>query len=161
MHELVEISHSERQKLYDKFSDKLEIASNFNRQLVSFQANKEEPIYRWFKYKEGFSSELVEYFLTKFSDKKGKVLDPFAGVGTTLFAAQALGWEATGIELLPVGIFVMKTREALLKVNLEELNKSVRNLWQDLNKIENSSTFFNHISITRNAFPTKNRPLMT
>jgi len=29
--------------------------------LVSFQANKSEPAYRWFKYKEGFSSRLVAW----------------------------------------------------------------------------------------------------
>lgn len=153
MYELVEIFQSERQKLYNKFSDKLETALNFNRQLVSFQANKEEPIYRWFKYKEGFSSDLVRYFLTKFSSKPGKVLDPFAGVGTTLFAGQALGWESYGIELLPVGIFVIETRESLRKINPEELKKSISDLWQDINKIENPSTHFNHISITKDAFP--------
>ncbi|MBA4311613.1 MAG: hypothetical protein C0417_03180 [Chlorobiaceae bacterium] len=153
MHELVDIFPSERQKLYNRFSDKLETAFNFNRQFVSFQTNKEEPIYRWFKYKEGFSSGLVRYFLNKFSDKPGKVLDPFAGVGTTLFAGQTLGWESYGIELLPVGIFVMETREALRKINPEKLKKSIGNLWQDINKIENPPTHFNHISITRDAFP--------
>ncbi len=136
MNEIVDIFPSERQKLYERFVGKLETAFNLNRQLVSFQANKEEPIYRWFKYKEGFSSGLVKYFLTKYSNKPGKVLDPFAGVGTTLFAGQALGWEPYGIELLPVGIFVMETRQALRKIDPEELNKSIRNLWLDLNKIE-------------------------
>ena len=114
MTQAVEIFLTERQKLYDKFTDRLETAFNLNRQLVSFQANKEEPVYRWFKYKEGFSSNLVRYFLTKYSDKPGKVLDPFAGVGTTLFASQALGWQPYGIELLPVGIFVVEARQALL-----------------------------------------------
>jgi DNA modification methylase len=153
MYELVEIFPSERQKLYDKFSGKLETAYNLNRQIVSFQANKEEPIYRWFKYKEGFSSSLVKYFLNKYSNEPGKVLDPFAGVGTTLFAGQALGWEPYGIELLPVGIFVMETRQALRNIDPEELDKNIRNLWIDLNKIESYSTHFNHISITKDAFP--------
>lgn len=153
MHELVEIFPSERQKLYNRLSDKLEVAYNFNRQLVSFQANKEEPIYRWFKFKEGFSSDLVKYFITKYTSKPGKILDPFAGVGTTLFAGQAIGWESYGIELLPVGIFVMEAREALRKINAKELSESIRELWQTLNKIENPPTYFNHISITRDAFP--------
>jgi DNA modification methylase len=110
MHEIVDIFPSERQKLYDRFADRLEKAFNLTRQLVSFQANKQEPVYRWFKYKEGFSSNLVTYFLNKYSENPRKVLDPFAGVGTTLFAGQALGWETYGIELLPVGVFVMETR---------------------------------------------------
>jgi DNA modification methylase len=151
--ELIEIFPSERQKLYDRFADRLEKAFNLNRQLVSFQANKEEPIYRWFKYKEGFSSGLVRYFLTKYSDKPGKLLDPFAGVGTTLFAGQSLGWECDGIEVLPVGIFVMQTREALPKVNPAELNESIQTFWPEFNKIGTSTAHFKHISITKDAFP--------
>ncbi|MDI6809302.1 MAG: site-specific DNA-methyltransferase [Candidatus Eisenbacteria bacterium] len=153
MSEILEIFPSERQKLYDRFADRLETDFNLNRQLVSFQANKEEPIYRWFKYKEGFSSGLVTYFLTKYSNKPGKVLDPFAGVGTTLFAGQALGWEPYGIELLPVGVFVMETRQALRGINSDELKRSLRNLWSDLEKIDSHTTHFTHISITRDAFP--------
>ncbi len=153
MYELVEIFPSERQKLYNKFSDKLETASNLNRQLVSFQANKEEPIYRWFKYKEGFSSTLVRYFLTEYSKNPGKVLDPFAGIGTTLFVGQSLGWKSLGIELLPVGVFVMEARQALYKIDPEELKRSIRNLWSDLDKINSLTTHFTHISITRDAFP--------
>ena len=60
-----EIFPSERQKLFDQLADKLETAYNLSRKVVSFQANKDEPIYRWFKYKEGFSSALVKYFLTE------------------------------------------------------------------------------------------------
>jgi DNA modification methylase len=153
MYELVEISPSERQKLYDRFSDRLETAFNLNRQLVSFQANKEEPIYRWFKYKEGFSSNLVKYFLSEYSKKPGKVLDPFAGIGTALFVGQSLGWESFGIELLPVGNFVMEARQALHKIDPEELKRSIRNLWSDLDKINSPTAHFTHISITRDAFP--------
>ncbi|MFI5252896.1 MAG: DNA methyltransferase [Bacteroidota bacterium] len=153
MHEIVEIFPSERRKLYERFEPKLETALNLNRQQVSFQSNKEEPVSRWFKYKEGFSSGLVKYFITKYSKKPGKILDPFAGIGTTLFAAQTLGWKPTGIELLPVGIFVIETRRALKKVDPKELSKNIRNLWERLDKVENYTTHFNHISITRDAFP--------
>ncbi len=153
MQELVEIFPTERKKLYNRLSNKLETAFNFNRQFVSFQANKEEPVYRWFKYKEGFSSELVGYFLRKFADKPGKILDPFAGVGTTLFAGQTFGWQSYGIELLPVGIFVMEAREALQKIDPEELDKSIKNLLQGFNKIENPAIHINHVPITREAFP--------
>ncbi|GJQ21500.1 MAG: modification methylase, putative [Bacteroidia bacterium] len=153
MNELVEIFPTERQKLYERFADKLQTAFNLNRQLVSFQANKDEPVYRWFKYKEGFSSALVRYFLTKYSDKPGKLLDPFAGVGTTLFAGQSLGWDSYGIELLPVGIFVIQTREALLKIDPPRLNEYVQAFWSDFTKIGPFSTHFHHIPITKDAFP--------
>lgn len=153
MHEVVDIFPSERQKLFERFAGKLKTAFNINRQLVSFQANKGEPLYRWFKYKEGFSSYLVTYFLTKYSKNPGKLLDPFAGVGTTLFAGQALGWETFGIELLPVGVFVMESREALTRIDPTELQRMIRNPWSDFDKLDGQTSQFIHIPITRDAFP--------
>jgi len=142
-----------KQKLYQKYFDRIQIAYNLNRKVVSFQANKEEPIYRWFKYKEGFSSALVKYFLSEYSKKPGKLLDPFAGTGTSLFAGQEFGWESYGIELLPVGVFVMQTREALNDTDLIELNKIVKNLFDNLKKIEKFDSYIHHIKITKDAFP--------
>lgn len=150
---LTEIEVTEREKLLNKLNDKLETAYHLNRQIVSFQANKSQPIYRWFKYKEGFSSTLVKYFLEKYSIKPGKVLDPFAGAGTTLFAGQELGWESYGIELLPVGAFVMEARQAAKDVNLKLLRKTIKDLWSDLKLPNNHKIFINHISITKDAFP--------
>ena len=136
MNQTVEIFPSEREDLYERLADRLETAYNFNRKVVSFQANKDEPIYRWFKYKEGFSSTLVKYFLTEYAKKPGKLLDPFAGAGTTLFAGQELGWKSYGVEILPVGVFVMETREALNDIDIENLRSTVKNIWTELAKIE-------------------------
>jgi len=149
----VDIFPTERQKLYDRLSDKLEIAYNLSRKVVSFQANKEEPIYRWFKYKEGFSSALVKYFLSEYSAKPGKILDPFAGAGTALFAGQELGWDASGIELLPVGAFVMQSREAFNNIDSENLKRITKKLWTDLESMVEYTTILTHISMTKDAFP--------
>lgn len=148
-----EVFPTERQKLFNRLENKLETAYHLNRKVVSFQANKNIPIYRWFKYKEGFSSSLVKYFLSKYSSKPGKILDPFAGVGTTLFAGQEMGWQSYGIELLPVGAFVTQTREAINGIDKEALSKYIKNIWTDLNKLDSYNTHINHISITKDAFP--------
>lgn len=148
-----EIFPSERQILFDRLADKLETAYNLSRKVVSFQANKDEPIYRWFKYKEGFSSALVKYFLSEYSPKPGKVLDPFAGAGTTLFAGQEIGWESHGIELLPVGSFVIETREALNKIDTAKLKVTIKDLWTEIDKLKKYDNHINHISITKDAFP--------
>jgi DNA modification methylase len=153
MGQAAELFLTERQKLYHQLADRLETAYNLSRKVVSFQANKEEPVYRWFKYKEGFSSNLVQHFLTEYSEKPGRVLDPFAGVGTTLFAGQELGWQSYGIELLPVGPFVIKTRQALKEVDTRSLKAAVKDIWSDLRKIDNFGYRINHISITKDAFP--------
>ena len=152
MFKTVEIFPSEREKLFERLADRLETAYNLSRKVVSFQANKEEPIYRWFKYKEGFSSALVKYFLTEYSPKAGKVLDPFAGAGTTLFAGQELGWESYGIELLPVGTFVMQTRQALNEIDVEKLRLISKKMWSEIPLCKISDSYINHISITKDAF---------
>ena len=128
MAQTAELFLTERQKLYAHFADRLETANYLNRKAVSFQGNKIEPVYRWFKYKEGFSSNLVKYFLSEYSKKPGRLLDPFAGTGTALFAGQELGWQSYGIEILPVGVFVMNTRQALNDVDIKELQANIKYL---------------------------------
>jgi len=155
-----ELVPTERQLAFSRLSDRFETAYNLNRKVVSFQANKDEPIYRWFKYKEGFSSTLVKYFLTKYAKKPGKLLDPFAGAGTTLFAGQELGWNSYGVEILPVGVFVMETRDALNDIDLNKLRLVVKNLWTELLKIKVYDTHINHISITKDAFSNETEILL-
>ena len=96
--------------LHEKYQGILEVNPELTRQLVSFQANKEQPVYRWFKYKEAFSAHLVRYLLDKTNVQAGRLLDPFSGVGTAVFAAAEAGLDGLGIELLPVGRRVMEVR---------------------------------------------------
>lgn len=100
-------------KLSQHFNDKFIVQPALTRQLVSFQANKTMASYRWYKYKEAFSAPLVEYLLSRYGIESGKVLDPFAGSGTTLFAASAVGMEVDGIELLPIGQQIVAARSCL------------------------------------------------
>ena len=153
MAQTTELFLTERQKLYAHFADRLETANYLNRKAVSFQGNKIEPVYRWFKYKEGFSSNLVKYFLSEYSKKPGRLLDPFAGTGTALFAGQELGWQSYGIEILPVGVFVMNTRQALNDVDIKELQANIKNIWPIIEKIKKFKHHIKHIAITKDAFP--------
>src|SRR5438128_8658374 len=91
-------------ELYETLESSFVKSAAFNRTLVSFQANKDRPVYRWYKFKEGFSASLVEYLLALHSIKKGsRLLDPFAGSGTSLFVGSSAGLQTEGIELLPIG----------------------------------------------------------
>ncbi|MFM7579083.1 MAG: DNA methyltransferase, partial [Microcystaceae cyanobacterium] len=104
------------QNLESDFKNKFKVTPVINRKMVSYQANKDRQQYRWYKYKEAFSATLVEYLLTEYKKEiKGTIIDPFAGSGTSIFASSELGYSAVGIELLPIGIEVIKTRLNLQK----------------------------------------------
>ena len=79
--------------------------------LVSYVGNKSVPFLRLYRYKEAFSLEFVNRFLDYFDAKPGKdmAFDPFAGLGTTLFASMLRGIPSVGIEKLPVAAFASKT----------------------------------------------------
>ena len=109
---LEEITLLDRQ-LYQHLKSKFVVQPALTRLLVSFQANKTRPIYRWYKYKEAFSASLVELLCQKYRVTQGKLLDPFAGSGTALFAASNIGIDADGIELLPIGQQIIDTKKIL------------------------------------------------
>ena len=74
-----------RQALSDRFAQRVAFNPEFTRRTVSYQGNRRTPGLRWMKYKEGFSRALVDYLLDEY--KPDRVLDPFAGIGTTALVA--------------------------------------------------------------------------
>lgn len=143
--------------LMQRFAHKMEINHDLDRTLVSFQANREEIGHRWCKYREGFSASLVRYVMDRAGLKEGKVLDPFAGSGTTLVVAAEAGLDALGIELLPSGAEIIEVRKAVLSADRDELAKQLRERikarkWTH----QGERSPFTHIRITAGAFPQEN-----
>lgn len=146
-------SHLQRQ-----FAPRMSIDPLLSRSLVSFQANKSRPVYRWYKFKEAFSAALVQYFLDKYQVVSGKVLDPFSGSGTTLFAASERGLDADGIEVLPIGREIVTARK-LLQSNFTTADLTALAYWRD-ERPWNTSTIRRPISelrITAGAYPEQTR----
>lgn len=140
-----------RQALEQKYGYLLEETSQFNRQLVSFQANKAETLHSWMKYREGFSAELVEKLLEEFQVQPGDaVLDPFAGSATTLLVAMMMGIDATGIELLPNCQLAWKAKSLVFDYDLAEL-RHLRQLVSTFSP-KAASNPFPHLKITESAF---------
>ncbi len=140
--------------LEQTFSDKLEVCRDLSRILVSFQGNKSRPSYRWYKYKEGFSASLVDYFLNENDLDGGTILDPFAGSGTTLFVAGERGLKAEGIELLPICQQIIKKREILETRLTEQDILTLQNfISQRVWETEIEKFDLNELRITGGAYP--------
>ena len=84
----------------------------------AFTDNMKLPVHRWFRYSAGFSAEWCAEIIEN-SEAPRSVLDPFAGSGTTLLAAQSCGVEAHGFE---AHNFVSRVAHAKLgwSANLDE-----------------------------------------
>ena len=91
-----------RKELSERFAERLSVNSAYSRKTVSYQGNRNVPGFRWMKYKEGFSRELVSRLIDEYRPEA--VLDPFSGMGTTPLVAAGKGKEATGIEIMPIGV---------------------------------------------------------
>ncbi len=147
---------TQRERLYNLYQDKLKVNKLLNRSLISFQANKSEPLYRWFKYKEGFSSAFVRHMLKLFGQPgQGQVvLDPFSGIGTTITTSIQNGFDAIGIELLSPGILATQARIASNRISSKLLNETIEKL-KNLD-FKNAGVpqkyFFQHLTITKGAF---------
>jgi DNA modification methylase len=149
-----DVTTEARDALYNKFRNRIVHNPALDRTIVSFQANKRIPFYSWFKYKEGFSQRLVSYLLEHLWQKSpGVLLDPFAGAGAALFASKELGWKTAGIEVLPVGIFVMKARMAASRINALSFEKEISKIiGLDFQAYYDKEYEIKHIAITSGAF---------
>jgi len=145
----------EREKLEEKYKNLIKTNRSLSRKLVSFQANKKIPFYSWFAFKEGFSSRMVKMFIKGCSKNSGAVLDPFSGSGTTLFSSREMGFNPSGIEVMPIGEFVLKSRIATENADMDQLIKEIEKLKKlnFLNLPVDNETNYKHIAITKKAFP--------
>lgn len=75
--------------------------------LLNYSDDLNKPLQRWYRYKEGFSIDLVKHLIKEYSMKgKGVIMDPFAGSGSTLIAARELGYDGIGFEVNPFSYFL-------------------------------------------------------
>lgn len=80
----------------------------------AFTGNRTEPLHRWAPWIAGYSARFVDDVLDKYNghSRRSRVLDPFAGVGTTLVEAQFRGCDSVGFEINPWPALVARTKLA-------------------------------------------------
>ena len=141
-----------------RYKDAYSVNRDLHRRLVSYQHDKTERVTRWCKFKEAFSASFVRYVIERVEvPRGGKVLDPFAGSGTTLFSGAESGLDTVGMELLPNAVAIMNVQRTLrsmdlIKTRLEIANFASISGWEKPGPISP----FQHMSITQGAFPPSN-----
>lgn len=94
-------------------------------------------VHRLHPYLGKFIPQLVEIFLRKFRPKV--VYDPFAGSGTTLVEAKALGIDSVGCDVSVFNCLLMKVKTDVY--DLQKLEREIRDILERLNKALSSSLF--------------------
>lgn len=128
--------------------EKITVDQSLTRKMVSYQDNKTRPGFKWFRYKEGFSVQLVEHFLQIAGGKN--VLDPFSGLGTTALTACKMGRRATGIDIMPVGNMAA---EAISLVSDGLGADDIKEAADTILNNNDGQMPFPHVPITAMAFP--------
>ena len=118
--------------------------------IPNFTNNMERPRHRWYDFKEGFSSSLVDRAIKETSKDYDladfTVLDPFSGSGTSPLAALQNNCNAIGFEVNPFMSFVSATKCAKLNNTSECYRNELKwimeqNPTQMESPLEGNSTF--------------------
>ena len=91
----------------------------------AFMANRDAPVHRWVPWIAGYSKHFVEDALERYTHGPSIVLDPFAGVGTTLIEADIAGHEAVGFEINPYAAFAAQTKLKAHQIDPDYLRSTV------------------------------------
>ena len=88
-------------------------------------ANRSRPVHRWVPWIAGYSRDFVVDALNRHLGEAGTVLDPFAGVGTTLVEADLAGHRAVGFEINPYAAFAARMKLNAHRIDSSELEAAI------------------------------------
>lgn len=119
----------EQLKVFNKLEIGLPLFSGSSfRNQVHFQNASQAPVQRWFRYREGYSTQLVNAFIKELKIT-GNVFDPFSGSGTTLLAARTTNLNSFGIDVNPISVLVAKAEnENYSNAEIENISFEIKNL---------------------------------
>lgn len=81
-----------------------------NAKTGTFFNNKDNGIFGWFPYLEGYSYDFIENILNNLEYKPKKLYEPFAGSGTTVLVGALDGIECGYSEINPLMRFILNTK---------------------------------------------------
>jgi len=99
----------------------------------AFTENRAQGIHRWVPWIAGFSAAFVAETIDKHAPDGGLIVDPFAGVGTTLLETirRGVDYEAIGFEINPYAAFVAEAKLLALRQRVKELRRMIAQFRQE------------------------------
>src|SRR5256714_11478904 len=94
-------------------------------------------VHRLHPYLGKFVPQLVEAMLDRYLPVGGRVLDPFAGSGTTLVQALESGMDATGVELAAFNCLLMRVKTA--RYDVEALRDEIQDVVERLDALKTAA----------------------
>ncbi|NGP46848.1 hypothetical protein G4V62_18585 [Bacillaceae bacterium SIJ1] len=91
----------------------------------TFALNKTEPIHRWYKYDEGYSSEFIVNEFEKLPIEAQTLFEPFGGSGTTPLVASQFGIQSFFSEINPFMAFVTETKINSVRASHQRIDQVV------------------------------------
>lgn len=89
----------------------IERAEDKYHNLVNFSTNISVPYHQWFKYREGFASELITELISMSGAQPGEcIIDPFCGSGTTNVVSILNGYDTLGLDVNPMSAFITNAK---------------------------------------------------
>jgi DNA modification methylase len=94
---------------------------------TAFSENRNRHLHRWVPWIAGYSSSFVSGVLDNVKRDNGplQVLDPFAGVGTTLIAAIESGDNAIGFEINPYAVLACRAKLGAVNYDVSLLETAI------------------------------------
>lgn len=110
---------------------------------TAFTRNRLEPLHRWVPWIAGFSAAFIqEVFEGAFRTDAGEVtiLDPFAGVGTTLVEGLKRGYNVIGFEINPYAVLACEVKTSCARQKLRPLGEALSRLDELAGQLSHSDT---------------------
>ena len=90
---------------------------------------KEKTVHRWYLFPHSFTGDLVHALIHEWGlNGQDRILDPFAGSGTTLLAAKEMGVRSDGYDLSPLAVLASNTKTVTFS------RQRLKKLWQTLQR---------------------------
>ena len=108
----------------------------------SASANKALTVHRWTNWIAGFSGEFARNVISRYIPSlspESIIVDPFAGVGTTLFEAYRQGIKSIGFEINPFAALVCQVKLAAPTIHIPTLQAAIVRYGWLMEAVENTS----------------------